>query len=117
VPVVLGDAGDAADCTRNAQAAATLDPGNYALFVAVDSFDFPPCGVGPGGSGNFYSVTLGGGTPCPADTNNDGVVDVQDLTAVILAWGMNNPAADVNNDGIVDVQDLTAVILAWGNCP
>ena len=48
-----------------------------------------------------------------SDINGDGVVDVQDLTAVILNW-VGSSAADVNNDGTVDVQDLTAVVLAWG---
>ncbi len=58
---------------------------------------------------------------CPADTNNSGAVDVDDLIAVVLAWGPC-PAppvacpADVNDNGIVDVDDLIAVILAWGAC-
>jgi hypothetical protein len=81
---------------------------------------------------NFYRVRVGGfngaqGTgqllltvecdpDCPSDTNGDGATDVQDLTAVILAWGTNDAAADVNDDGVVNVQDLTEVILAWGDC-
>ncbi|MHC4908788.1 MAG: hypothetical protein ACYTF9_03605 [Planctomycetota bacterium] len=54
---------------------------------------------------------------CPADTNDSGAVDVEDLVAVILSWGTNDLAADVNYDGTVDVEDLVAVILAWGACP
>jgi hypothetical protein len=62
------------------------------------------------------------GRPCPADTNGSGAVDVDDLVAVILAWGdcPRPPAlcdADVNDSGAVDVDDLVAVILAWGPCP
>ncbi|MHC5001606.1 MAG: GC-type dockerin domain-anchored protein, partial [Planctomycetota bacterium] len=53
---------------------------------------------------------------CPADTNLDGTVDVDDLVAVILAWGGDDPAADTDNDGVVGVDDLVAVILAWGPC-
>ncbi|MHC4908889.1 MAG: DNRLRE domain-containing protein [Planctomycetota bacterium] len=53
---------------------------------------------------------------CPADTNGDGAVDVQDLVNVILAWGTDDIAADVNGDGTVDVQDLVDVIVAWGPC-
>jgi hypothetical protein len=54
---------------------------------------------------------------CPADVTGDGQVDVQDLTAVILAWGPCAACpADTNQDGEVDVQDLTAVVLAWGKC-
>jgi T5SS/PEP-CTERM-associated repeat protein len=62
-------------------------------------------------------------TPCPADVNNSGEVDVDDLIAVILGWGgcancsPPNCAADINNDCMVDVDDLIAVILSWGACP
>jgi 6-phosphogluconolactonase (cycloisomerase 2 family) len=59
--------------------------------------------------------------PCPADVDGSGVVDVDDLIAVILGWGpCGKPPAscpgDVNNSGAVDVDDLVAVILAWGPC-
>jgi trimeric autotransporter adhesin len=55
----------------------------------------------------------------PGDTNGDGVVDVDDLVAVILGWGACPvpPAdcpADVNGSGEVDVDDLVMVILNWG---
>jgi T5SS/PEP-CTERM-associated repeat protein len=58
---------------------------------------------------------------CPPDINSSGAVDVDDLIAVILAWG-GCPAppapcpADVNGSGSVDVDDLIAVILGWGVC-
>jgi hypothetical protein len=54
---------------------------------------------------------------CPEDVNDNGMVDVQDLVAVILAWGTSDAAADVNDTGIVDVADLVAVIVKWGPCP
>ncbi|MHC5002256.1 MAG: FG-GAP-like repeat-containing protein [Planctomycetota bacterium] len=55
---------------------------------------------------------------CPADVTGDGVVDVDDLVAVILAWGAcpappEGCPADLNGDGAVDVDDLVAVILGW----
>jgi hypothetical protein len=57
---------------------------------------------------------------CPADINNSGAVDVDDLIAVILSWGCVNPPgpcpADVNASGMVDVDDLIVIILAWGPC-
>jgi hypothetical protein len=53
---------------------------------------------------------------CPEDINNDGDVDVNDLVAVIVAWGTSDAAADVNDDSIVDVNDLVAVITKWGPC-
>jgi hypothetical protein len=53
---------------------------------------------------------------CPADIDGSGVIDVDDLTQVILFWGDAGGPADINNDGIVNVDDLTEVILGWGPC-
>ena len=38
------------------------------------------------------------------------------LVNVILAWGSADPDADVDESGAVDVDDVVAVILAWGPC-
>ena len=56
--------------------------------------------------------------PCPADVDANGAVDVDDLIAVILAWGASGPdlRVDVDGSGAVDVDDLVAVILSWGAC-
>ena len=89
-----------------------VTPGTYWLVVAPAGFSDEAGCPAP------YYATLGPVTDtCPADVNSDGVVDVQDLTAVILAWGGPDPDTDINGDGIVDVQDLTAVIVDWGACP
>ena len=53
--------------------------------------------------------------PCP-DTNGDGVVDIQDLTRVIIEWGACHCPGDTNGDGVVDIQDLIRVIIEWGVC-
>ncbi len=81
-------------------------------------------------TGGTFSLTGGfwpGNVPindCPADTNNDGFVNVTDLLAVIGAWGTcpapcppSACAADINNDCFINVTDLLAVIGAWGPCP
>lgn len=52
---------------------------------------------------------------CPADPSGDGIVDVEDLLAVIAGWGTD--AADLNFDGTTDVSDLLLVIGGWGPCP
>jgi hypothetical protein len=56
---------------------------------------------------------------CPADTDGDGTVGVDDLVNVILDWGTatapNN--GDVDGSGLVDVDDLLMVITSWGPCP
>jgi hypothetical protein len=56
------------------------------------------------------------GGECPGDLNGDGTTDVEDLVALILAWGTSDPAADINGDGLVAVEDLVELILAWGDC-
>lgn len=61
-------------------------------------------------------VTYVGEQLCPEDINNDGMIDVTDLVAVILAWNTADPDADIDGSGTVDVGDLVAVILAWGGC-
>jgi len=54
---------------------------------------------------------------CPADINQDGVVDVLDLLAVLNAWG-DCPGCpeDITGDGVVDVLDLLEVLGSWGPC-
>ena len=53
---------------------------------------------------------------CPADLNNDGVVDVVDLLEVVGSWGESDVPSDINGDGVVNVSDLLAVVDAWGSC-
>ncbi|MHC5001575.1 MAG: hypothetical protein ACYTJ0_00480 [Planctomycetota bacterium] len=102
--------------------------------VAVESFLLPPYSIvdldvgattgGIDGTGyfvdSFIYFDLTDGEGCVADVDRNGGVDVDDIVAVILAWGeCKNPddcAADVDKSGIVDVDDLVAVILAQGDC-
>jgi hypothetical protein len=54
---------------------------------------------------------------CPADITGDGLININDLLAVINAWGpCPGCDADVSGDGIVSINDLLAVINAWGSC-
>ncbi|MCA9293001.1 MAG: hypothetical protein KDA20_04225 [Phycisphaerales bacterium] len=60
--------------------------------------------------------------PCPADINNDGVVDLVDLAALLFAFGSaDNPRysfGDTNGDGVVDLMDLSIVLFNFGMvCP
>ena len=60
---------------------------------------------------------------CGADVDGSGVVNVLDLVAVTVAWGVcpgePDPCpADIDGNGIVDVFDLVEVIVSWGlTCP
>ena len=59
-----------------------------------------------------------GPAPCLADVNGDGAVNVNDLLAVLAAWGSPGASGeDINGDGIVDVADLLLLLAAWGPCP
>jgi uncharacterized membrane protein len=72
------------------------------------------------GSGNLGSWIAHIGTPvAPGDVTGDGVVNIDDLLAVIAAWGPcpappATCAADVTVDGAVNIDDLLLVISSWG---
>ena len=52
----------------------------------------------------------------PEDVNQDGVVNIIDLTLVASNFGKTGQnAADVNGDGVVNIIDLTLVAAAFGN--
>jgi hypothetical protein len=59
------------------------------------------------------------GPVCPADVaGDDGVVNIDDLLAVINSWGpCPGCATDINDDGVVNIDDLLLVINSWGACP
>ncbi|UCD74906.1 MAG: FG-GAP repeat protein [Phycisphaerales bacterium] len=57
-------------------------------------------------------------SPCPADVNDDDVVNIDDLFAVLAAWGTcDNCPEDINDDGKVNIDEVFAVLGAWGPCP
>jgi hypothetical protein len=66
-----------------------------------------------GEEGNV-SVLLNG-LPCPADLDDDGVVNTADLLYLLGCWGTD--CGDVDSDGDTDTADLLALLAAWGECP
>ncbi len=66
------------------------------------------------GDGPMLTFVEPGTPPNPADLNNDGVVNGNDLTIVLAAWGTADPIADADNDGIVGGTDLTLILAAFG---
>ena len=56
---------------------------------------------------------------CPADTNDDGKVDIDDIVNVVLDWGTDGSGngGDANGDGVVNIDDIVAVVLTFGPCP
>lgn len=73
-------------------------------------------------SGTLHTVCLtieyDAPSPCVGDVNGSGGVDVDDLNALLSAWGtdvgVGSPLDVANDDGIIDVDDLNVVLGAWG---
>ena len=75
-------------------------------------FGFDSLGYSTGTRTLHYTVGK-----CPADIDDSGSVDINDLLALIGAWGSCTACPeDINDSGQVDVNDLLAVISAWGPC-
>jgi hypothetical protein len=99
------------------------------------------CGTSPritfaATSGASYTIRVGGvnavtgsGTiniscvappDCPADIDDNGYVNIDDLFAVINSWGpCGGCPADISppgGNGFVNIDDLFAVINSWGQC-
>ncbi|MCH2141285.1 MAG: hypothetical protein MK100_09700, partial [Phycisphaerales bacterium] len=55
-------------------------------------------------------------TPCPGDIDGDGAVTVDDVLAVISAFG-SGAGGDTDGDGDTDVDDILAVVAGFGPCP
>jgi hypothetical protein len=64
----------------------------------------------------LMSITLIPLADCPADFDDDGDVDTEDLLTLLGAWGTAGPDGDVDEDGDVDTEDLLALLAAWGDC-
>lgn len=48
------------------------------------------------------------GTPfCPCDLDQNGILDLSDITAFIIAFQAHDPAADINGDGLFDLSDIS----------
>jgi hypothetical protein len=58
--------------------------------------------------------------PCPADLNDDGAVNGDDLGILLGNWGAcasTECPGDFDQNGSVDADDLGILLAAWGACP
>jgi hypothetical protein len=62
------------------------------------------------GEGYIYDVTP---CICPADLNNDGVLDSRDFTTFLNAFVAQDPLADFNGDGLINSNDFSAFLNAF----
>jgi hypothetical protein len=77
-----------------------------------ESADWPMRGIDARNTGVFRGPVL-----CPADLNDDDMVNVFDLLDLLDAWGpCPGCAADLNGDDVVNVFDLLDLLDAWGPC-
>lgn len=114
---------DISNCTFTVNSAVEYVGG--ALFSALSSMaileDTFVCGNtkdqiygdGTNSGGNLIAMSC----ICPADIIGDGVVDGEELTYLLAAWGTNDSVVDVNDDGIVDGNDLTIIPSAGVRAP
>lgn len=52
-------------------------------------------------------------TPKTGDLNNDGKVNITDLSILLSDWGKPDVQADLNNSGKVDIADLSILLSNW----
>ena len=50
----------------------------------------------------------------PGDENNDGIVNVLDLSVLLSHWNMAGQSVDLNGDGTVNILDLSILLSHWG---
>jgi hypothetical protein len=62
----------------------------------------------------YLIVASRASTALPSDLNNDGTVNVLDLSIMLGGWQKTGVAADLNGDGVVNVFDLSILLGHWG---
>lgn len=60
---------------------------------------------------NFGIVTVGKG-----DYNNDGWVNLTDVSILLYYWGKHDVTRDLSGDGWVNLTDFSIMLFYWGKC-
>ena len=86
----------------------TVSNGSHTL--SAKAFD----AAGNVGTSATVTVTVDNGSSGnPADINDDGFVDVTDLSILLSNWNTSDATADINNDGEVNIFDLSILLSNW----
>ena len=104
------------------QIGAIVEAGQYTLRLTADAgvdVKLGTSGHVETASSYSFSFAFVDGGPCP-DVNGDLQVNIDDVIAIILAWGVCPPGgpcpADINTSGTVDVDDVVTAVLSFGAC-
>lgn len=98
---------------RFMELSATIEPGRVRLgpdamwWRAVEAVPFAVADDQL--EGVFASLTI----RCPADQNDDGVIDTRDVLLFLNDWTSGSVSADFNGDGVVDTRDVVAYLNAF----
>lgn len=65
--------------------------------------------------GAYLLINSFAATGKPGDSNNDGTVNILDLSILLSNWKTNYSAADFNNDQTVNITDLSILLSNWGS--
>lgn len=89
--------------------------GDHALHVSAPGYvtDERAVTVSSSDAGVVVTVTLA--DACPADLNDDGVLDNGDIGAFVSLFLAQDLAADFNADGVLDNGDISAFVVAFLN--
>lgn len=97
-----------------------LDPNNGNLVTDFASGVGGTVDLKEGLDGALYYLNLFDGTVYkaqpganPGDINNDGQVNIFDLSILLSSWNTSDATADINNDGIVNIFDLSILLSNW----
>ncbi len=107
--------------TLAAQAGITLTPDiRMALPLGMSRDGYTIVGTARTAAGvQGFILDLPRPATCPADFNDDGAVNGDDLGVMLGAWGACPSGAceaDLNDDGAVNGDDLGELLGAWGPC-
>jgi len=95
---------------------ATSDPESINAFggLAVNTvLTYDNAGMAEAYDAVLVILPVEGSTPCAADFDGNGLVQVPDIFAFLSAWFAQGPGADFDGNGQVQVPDIFAFLSAW----